>query len=318
MDDELKICPFCKKQIPVKSEKCPNCNMVLIERFQPKFNNSKNTTSDSTKEEPELQEDSILGHKQKLKSLFSVFISRSSKLVSYLITRKKIIFALLLLGLCYIVFTIINSINPQDKTIYKNEIITNSSKNSRISDVNKDNLDQLHPTTNLDSKTLPQFDISKPYSVDNESSTQKILTEKFYKNGKIFFRNNHSFNGLGKLHIQNGTENDAVAKLVNVNSNKSVLTIFIRRQSNLSISKIKNGNYRLYFVLGRSYDEEKNIFMENCSFSVFDEDFNYTTYTEKLTDKVKQNYTVFEVTLHSVVGGTARTNSVSKNEFLAL
>lgn len=318
MDDELKICPFCKKQILVKSEKCPNCNMVLIERFQPRFNNSKNTISDSTKEEPELKVDSIPGRKEKLKNLFSVFISRFSKSVSYIITRRKIIFVLLLLGISYILFSIINSTNPQDKTIYKNEIITNSSKNSRISDVSKDDLHQENPTVKVDLKTLPEFDISKPYSVDSETSTQKILPEKFYKNGKIFFRNKHSFNGLGKLNIQNGTENDAVAKLVNINSNKSVLTIFIRRQSNLSISKIKNGNYRLYFVLGRSYDEEKNIFMENCSFSVFDEDFKYTTYTEKLTDKVRQNYTVFEVTLHSVVGGTARTNSVSKNEFLAL
>lgn len=33
MSNSQKTCPFCKNQIPVNSEKCPICKMILIERF---------------------------------------------------------------------------------------------------------------------------------------------------------------------------------------------------------------------------------------------------------------------------------------------
>ncbi len=319
MNNSLKTCPFCKNQIPVNSEVCPvpTCQMVLIERCQTNFTKSVLPQYNSifNDKEPELKA------KPKPSPELDYFDDwvgpRFDKFYNFIKNPT-----VLMLGVLFIVvFIVILSSNKTDndpqRTIYNNEINNDLQQNNQKQSIPNDNISQnTSPEKSItvapNKTTKPELEIKT-----TPGSPKKEVPEIFYANGNVFERDKYYLSGLGQLKIKNGTSNDAVAKLVNLTTRRSVLTVYIRRNSNLNLSKIRDGNYRLYFVLGRRYDAEQNIFMDNCSFSVFEEAFDFNTYSYNVSDGVETNYSVFEVTLHPVVGGTARTSSVSKNEFLS-
>jgi len=67
--------------------------------------------------------------------------------------------------------------------------------------------------------------------------------------------------GLGTLEIDNGTDNDAVAKLINKKKNISVSTVYIQAKSKFTITKIPDGTYELYFQTGKDWNEKENKFL---------------------------------------------------------
>lgn len=126
-------------------------------------------------------------------------------------------------------------------------------------------------------------------------------------NGTIISSSIHNINDMGTLEIDNGTSDDAIAKLTNVNSGLAVITIYIQANSNFTITNIANGKYKLLFHTGKDWSEEKKKFLFNPSFSKFTDDFIYTTTNTK--------YTTYQVTLNPVLGGTATTDPVTESEF---
>jgi hypothetical protein len=152
---------------------------------------------------------------------------------------------------------------------------------------------------------------------ENNNLGSKEIQEKYYSNGNIFQKDESFFTGYGQLEIKNGTSDDAVIKLVNLSIKKSVMTVYVRRNSELNINGIIDGNYSLFFDLGRGYDEKQNIFIENNSPSKFDELLNYNTSSYNTSDGVTTNYHTFRVTLNPVLGGTARTSDVPLREFMS-
>lgn len=121
--------------------------------------------------------------------------------------------------------------------------------------------------------------------------------------------------GLGEVKIENGTDLDAVVKLVKNYPKESIYTVYIKAKSTYKISEISDGVYDLYFAHGRDWDKESQKFLVNNSYSKFEDNFDFTTRNEYQSDGVKRIYTVFEITLHSVLGGSAKTDRVSENEF---
>jgi len=130
-------------------------------------------------------------------------------------------------------------------------------------------------------------------------------------NGTILKKNNVYLRDYGKLHIKNGTTLDAVAKLIH--GGTSVLTVYIKANSNYTITDISDGVYWLAFAQGLDWDSTTQKFRRNIQYSVFDETFDFTT-TE---DYQYIYYPEFEITLHPVIGGTAETSSVDPEQFNA-
>ena len=125
-------------------------------------------------------------------------------------------------------------------------------------------------------------------------------------NGAQINSNNIYFNGKGQLTIKNGTEDDAVVKIINANK-ASIGEYYIDANNEYTINDIVDGNYSLYFSLGKNWDEQGNKFITCKSFAKFDDNFNYiTTYAQ---------YTTYSVTLNPVIGGTANTTSVDESAF---
>lgn len=130
-------------------------------------------------------------------------------------------------------------------------------------------------------------------------------------NGTILKKNTAYLYGDGELHIKNGTSLDAVAKLIRGGS--SVFTVYIKANSNYTITGVSDGIYWLAFAQGLDWDSTTQKFRRNIQYSSFDETFDFTT-TE---DYQYIYYSEFEVTLHPVVGGTAETSSVDPTQFNA-
>ena len=130
-------------------------------------------------------------------------------------------------------------------------------------------------------------------------------------NGTILKKNTAYLYGDGKLTIKNGTSLDAVAKLIRGGS--SVFTVYIKANSNYTITGVSNGIYWLAFAQGLDWDSTTQKFRRNIQYSSFDETFDFTT-TE---DYQYIYYSEFEVTLNPVIGGTAETSSVDPAQFNA-
>lgn len=121
-------------------------------------------------------------------------------------------------------------------------------------------------------------------------------------NGKVFFRDTNNFWGDGELSINNGSDSDAILKLVNIATNKSVLTVYIKAKSVYDIAKISDGNYKVLFNLGNDWNDQLKAFNQNSSYEVFEENLDFITTNTK--------YSTFSITLNPVVGGDARTSDV--------
>lgn len=151
---------------------------------------------------------------------------------------------------------------------------------------------------------------------------QAGLTEPYsLANGTILkARNPDYFNGDGQLRIDNGTNYDAVAKLIHKGfwdgmnegtGGTSILTVYIKAGNSYTITNVSDGTYWLAFMQGTDWDTTNKKFVRNISYQSFDDTFNFTT-TE---DDQYVHYSKFRVTLNPVVGGTAETSPVNPAQF---
>lgn len=116
--------------------------------------------------------------------------------------------------------------------------------------------------------------------------------------------------GNGRLTIANGTDMDAVAVLVRTYDRKPYRAMYIRAGENGVFTRVARGRYYLRFQFGIDWLRERR-FCEIRGISQFTETLDF----EEFFDGEAVNYTTFEVTLHPVVGGNARTERISAAEF---
>ncbi len=279
----FKKCPFCREEIKTSGTSCPNCGRVFIEVIR------KPDSIGSTHPKPISQKTpkSLLNFWGRLRNLTSKIgnkFKRKERIYTYQFDKwkryKRIIF--ILVGVAVIIL-IANLANNSDSDSNKNNLITPPLPTSQ-------------PPTVKSNLKPPQEYVSLP-------------------NGTIINSDTLYLDGLGELKIDNGTDMDALAKLVKSYPHKSVYTVYIKAKSIYKITGISDGYYDLYFAHGRDWDRINQKFLVNTSYSKFEDGFDFVTKDEYLSDSINTRYTIFEVTLHPVFGGSAETDSVSENEF---
>jgi hypothetical protein len=109
--------------------------------------------------------------------------------------------------------------------------------------------------------------------------------------------------GRGELKVDNGTTEDAEIILYNVERDEKSRDQNVTAHNVLQIAGIPVGIYELKYKLGSSYYK-------------FERSLNYTEERTRGEDGVWVNYHQIGVTLHSVVGGNARTKPISRADFL--
>lgn len=130
------------------------------------------------------------------------------------------------------------------------------------------------------------------------------------KNGETIFVSSRS-KGYGSLLIENGTRNDAIAKLVDLNTGKTYKQIYIQAGNNFTINGIKSGTFVLKFSLGKNYSAETKRFTIDESFEKFDEILDFTV--NRTANGVQ--WSNYRATLNPVTYGTATTSRIDANDF---
>jgi hypothetical protein len=115
----------------------------------------------------------------------------------------------------------------------------------------------------------------------------------------------------GSLKVSNGTNRDAYVKLIEPNFQQLVAAFFVKSNSSYTLNPIPDGTYRVLFALGKNWNPGTQSFAQSKSFAKFDKPLSFTT--TQLGNGIQ--YKVFQITLHPVVGGKARTSGVNEQEF---
>lgn len=123
--------------------------------------------------------------------------------------------------------------------------------------------------------------------------------------GTVIKKRSTYLQGEGQLKIVNGTNYDAVAKLIR--DGTSLLTVYIKANETYTMKNISDGTYWLAFAQGTDWNETTLKFNRNAQVSAFDDTFDFTTTATKSSG--------WEVTLNAVAGGTAQSSDVDPAQF---
>lgn len=117
--------------------------------------------------------------------------------------------------------------------------------------------------------------------------------------------------GRGSLTVNNGTPRDAVVKLVDSASGKTIRLVYVQAERDLTIKNIPPCNYILKFSTGTDWDRQTGKFLRNPSFSQFTEPVSF----EEIKTETGVEWRDYRASLHPVASGNARTTQISESAF---
>jgi hypothetical protein len=138
---------------------------------------------------------------------------------------------------------------------------------------------------------------SIPYSLPNGTEIRKRL----------------HLNGYGELSVENGTLDDAVVHLVELNRHKTIRTFYVQSGMTFNERQISHGLYGIYFSTGRDWNIETKSFNENADYSQFGRNVDYSETKNASAGKIEFN--TYKITLQPVQGGNVTTFSSDKDTF---
>ncbi len=113
--------------------------------------------------------------------------------------------------------------------------------------------------------------------------------------------------GWGTLRISNGTDFDAVVRLVDDASAETKRLLYIRANHGFRLDNVPSCLCRVQFMLGIDWDTTAYTFRRRESAQQFDDLFDFR---EKRSGSSIE-FTNYEVTLHPVAYGNARTSQIN-------
>jgi len=148
---------------------------------------------------------------------------------------------------------------------------------------------------------------STVYPIDN--STQPAFS---LPNGTEI-RKRRRLNGHGELTVENGTLDDAVVNLVDLNSMKTIRTFYVKTDKTFTERQIPPGFYGVYFTSGIDWNVSLKTFNLNPSYKHFGKNLEYTEKIDEDTEKVEK--IIYTISLQPVLGGNAETDNSDKDYF---
>lgn len=177
---------------------------------------------------------------------------------------------------------------------------------------------------------MPEFKIPQPALYSGPTSRPQVivpgalLAPKPRRNGLArWWSNGYSFvrpkdkPGLCSLKVTNGTDRDAVVKMVSGTQGDKISAgllcrfVYICAGKSVTIQGIGAHEYRLFFSTGTHWDKGKKSFSQSQAAQKFVDPIKFT----QLYEMGSVKYSTNEVTLHPVPGGSARTTRVDQEEF---
>lgn len=115
--------------------------------------------------------------------------------------------------------------------------------------------------------------------------------------------------GRAYLEINNGGSKDAVVTLVRGKS--KVLSVYIRKKKKFRINSMRDATYKVYYTTGKDWDRSARAFSRDCDFKRFEKSIRFRTTRSGSVIR----WTNWTLSLHAVIGGTARTKRVKPSDF---
>ena len=120
--------------------------------------------------------------------------------------------------------------------------------------------------------------------------------------------------GRGELRVVNGTGSDAVVGMFEEGTEIPQRAMYIQKGDTGVIRSVATGRYRLRFQLGSSWLAESR-FCNVQGTSEFDSAFNFAETIEERASTVGVRADAYQITLHPVVHGTAKTHAIAEHQF---
>ena len=113
------------------------------------------------------------------------------------------------------------------------------------------------------------------------------------------------------LEIDNGTEGDAIIKVRNADTGKTLASFFVERGSKASLQRIPDGNYKFQYMIGDKLGEDCRKFLGAVSANEFPGP--EMLMTEYVGDRIRLNRLTY--TLYAVPGGNTTPQYLSAADF---
>lgn len=120
-------------------------------------------------------------------------------------------------------------------------------------------------------------------------------------------------NGHGKFTVDNGTAEDAVVELVNIETQKAIRAFYVESGKKFTEDHIGPGTYSIKYMTGVGWDASARQFSRRGECGIFDQTATFSEQRNGETGEI--DYHEFGITLHPVAGGTARTSTLDPGEF---
>jgi hypothetical protein len=115
-----------------------------------------------------------------------------------------------------------------------------------------------------------------------------------------------SSKSVAPLEIRGDVGSNYLVKLVNDDTNKTVMTIFVRSGSTVNVD-VPLGNYKFKYASGIKWYGYKHLFGPDTSFNMADRTFNFI--------KIGYRISGYTVTLYKVFNGNLRTYNIDASQF---
>jgi hypothetical protein len=126
-------------------------------------------------------------------------------------------------------------------------------------------------------------------------------------------RKRRHLNGRGELTVENGTLDDAVIHVVDLQTGKTIRTFYVKTDNTFTEKQISPGEYGVYFSTGIDWNVELKSFNLNASYSRFGANLEYTERMDEVTGKIET--VTYKISLQPVHDGNAKIEPSDKDAF---
>jgi hypothetical protein len=162
-----------------------------------------------------------------------------------------------------------------------------------------------------DYEDAPAAPVAAAAPAGSSLSAEQVMPVSLPNGTEILKRRRNG--GHGKFTVDNGTAEDAVVELVNIETKKAIRAFYVESGKKFTEDHIGPGTYSIYYMTGVGWDASARQFSRRGECDAFDQTATFSEQRDEESGKIEVSE--FTITLHPVVGGTAHTSGLDSGEF---
>jgi TPR repeat protein len=161
--------------------------------------------------------------------------------------------------------------------------------------------------------TLPSLPPPRSLQKTDEAMLRHLATDDRLTSGSLLVDQLRKYSGKGKLTLDNGLPEDAYVKLVL--NGKLVASFYVRSHEKFTYSTIPDNSYTVVYCTGYGWDGAVRNFARGRHARRYDKPLDYSTKQARDSLGVTTYTDVVTLTLHKVIGGSAKASDMALEDF---